>query len=195
MKWIQNPKYNKKMGVRGQRHNILNRTYQEPDLIVGIDSILGKANNIHAYTEDSLNLNEVISSCFPDIEISYEDMDPEQSGKMKHINGKWIMSINSRHNKKRQKFTIAHELGHYLLHKDKDIEYIDTTFFRNKELNSVEYLANEFAAKLLMPENRVRHAIDSGDKNIGHLAERFGVSASAMKYRIISLGYKLKSHV
>ena len=56
----------------------------------------------------------------------------------------------------------------------------------------MEYKANEFASELLMPEKLVRHCINDGLRNIGELAERFGVSAAAMKYRILSLGYKLK---
>ena len=57
---------------------------------------------------------------------------------------------------------------------------------------SMEYKANEFAGELLMPENNLREYIKNGTRNIGELANIFGVSAAAMKYRIISLGYTLK---
>lgn len=44
-----------------------------------------------------------------------------------------------------------------------------------------------------MPERSVKKYIDiDGIRNIGQLAEVFGVSAAAMKYRILSLGYTLK---
>ena len=123
-------------------------------------------------------------------------MPPNQSGTFKYENDKWIIGVNQNHHKNRQKFTLAHELGHYVLHREKNINIVDTTFFRNNDTNPIEYMANEFAAKLLMPEDKVRYLVDKQKiKNIGRLAEEFGVSASAMKYRIVSLGYKLKDNV
>ena len=68
----------------------------------------------------------------------------------------------------------------------------DTTFFRNTDNTSIEYSANEFAANLLMPEDQVKKRIDAGVKNIETLAEFFNVSLAAIKYRVVSLGYKLK---
>ena len=109
---------------------------------------------------------------------------------------KSLIGVNKLHHRNRNRYTLAHELGHYILHKDKNVDLVDTTFFRNNETDSIEYMANEFAAKLLMPEDKVRDFVDNqGIKNIGELAEKFVVSASAMKYRIISLGYKLKDNV
>ena len=62
-------------------------------------------------------------------------------------------------------------------------------------MDSIEYHANEFAARLLMPENTVRNLIEEERiKNIGVLAEQFGVSSAAMKYRVLSLGYKMKDN-
>ena len=46
-----------------------------------------------------------------------------------------------------------------------------------------------------MPENTVRNLIEEERiKNIGVLAEQFGVSSAAMKYRVLSLGYKMKDN-
>ena len=62
-------------------------------------------------------------------------------------------------------------------------------------MDSIEYHANEFAARLLMPEKTVRNLIEEERiKNIGVLAEQFGVSSAAMKYRVLSLGYKMKDN-
>jgi Zn-dependent peptidase ImmA (M78 family) len=58
----------------------------------------------------------------------------------------------------------------------------------------MEYAANSFAALLLMPESRVREAVNDGMRNIGALADRFGVSSPAMKARVVELGYKLKQN-
>lgn len=183
------------MGVRGSRKGLKkSNTYQEPDLLVSVDDILKKAEKAGLYTENALHIEDLIST-FGDIEIKYEAMDAAKSGSLSYKDGKWIMCINSNHNKKRQRFTMAHELGHYILHKGKNVEFVDTTFFRSTEMDSIEYNANEFASRLLMPENKLRKLIDVDKiKNIGTLAEKFYVSSAAMKYRVISLGYKIKDN-
>jgi Zn-dependent peptidase ImmA (M78 family) len=183
------------MGLKGHRINNNSPKYPEPELITGVEGILKMASEKGLYSGNSLNIEEVIKQ-FPDIELRNEPMQPNYSGYFRNINGKWIIGVNKLHHKNRQRYTLAHELGHYILHKDKNVDIVDTTFFRNNESDSIEYMANEFAAKLLMPEDKVRDFVDKQRiKNIGELAEKFGVSASAMKYRIISLGYKLKDNV
>jgi Zn-dependent peptidase ImmA (M78 family) len=181
------------MGLRGQRQTITNKI-QEPELIVGVNDIIKKAHEQEWYSGNSLNIENVVKS-FEDIIIRKEQMQSNVSGYFKYENGKWIIGINQAHHPNRQKFTMAHELGHYMLHKAKDVNIVDTTLFRNDEADSVEYMANDFASKLLMPEDKVRELVDSGIKNIGELAIEFGISASAMKYRILSLGYKMRNNV
>ena len=92
----------------------------------------------------------------------------------------------------RQRFTIAHEIGHAVLHsenykKNGILEQIDM-FRTGKEAgNELELEANEFAATLLMPENLVRKYWSSWG-SVEMLADIFKVSLSAMSYRL----YKLK---
>ena len=183
------------MGLRGQRQNTQTK-FHEPDLLADVDSIIKNAQEKGYYSGNSLNIESVIKNIDDNIEVRYLPMEPNESGSFKYENGKWIIGVNQNHHKNRQKFTLAHELGHYILHREKNINIVDTTFFRNNNTDSIEFMANEFAAKLLMPEEKVRDLVDrQGIKNIGDLAEKFGVSASAMKYRIVSLGYKLKDNV
>lgn len=183
------------MGAKGNRKGLRkSEKYQEPDLLVSVNDILRKAEEFGLYIDNSLKIKELISS-FEDIEIKYDTMDIAKSGSLSCVDGKWIMCINSSHNPKRQRFTMAHELGHYILHKGKNIEFVDTTFFRSDEMDSIEYSANEFASRLLMPEDKLRKLIDEDKiKNIGELAYRFEVSSAAMKYRVISLGYRIKEN-
>lgn len=183
------------MGVRGSRKGLKKSDkYQEPDLLVSVNDVLKKAEEAGLYTENALHIEDLIST-FGDIEIQYKAMDAAKSGSLSYKDGKWIMCVNSNHNKKRQRFTMAHELGHYMLHKGKNVEFVDTTFFRSSEMDSIEYNANEFASRLLMPEDRLRKLVDIDKiKNIGILAEKFHVSSAAMKYRVISLGYKIKDN-
>ncbi len=183
------------MGAKGNRKGQRkSEKYQEPDLLVSVNDILKKAEESGLYIDNSLNIKELISS-IEDIEVKYDTMDVTKSGSLSCVDGKWIMCINSRHNPKRQRFTMAHELGHYILHRGKNIEFVDATFFRSDEMDSIEYNANEFASRLLMPEDKLRKLIDEDRiKNIGELASRFDVSSAAMKYRVISLGYRIKEN-
>ena len=181
------------MGQRPIRsNNVAETQYEEPALFKDVSTITEYAASQGFYQDSQINLDMTIGM-FPDIRIQYVPMGPTQSGKLKYENGVWTISINQYHNKKRQRFTLAHELAHYILHKEKNSEFKDAVFFRDEVLDSMEFKANEFASELLMPENLVRNTIDNqGIRNIGQLADKFGVSAAAMKYRILSLGYVLK---
>lgn len=105
---------------------------------------------------------------------------------------------NSSESVERQRFTIAHEIGHFVLHKDK-ILFIDKNegvLYRNSESSSGEVLkereANSFAAALLMPKSIIQHELSIMPANrdvIGHLSERFEVSSQAMSFRLSNLGY------
>jgi len=86
----------------------------------------------------------------------------------------------------RQYFTIAHELGHFFLHKN-DLEngFID---YRSLFIDDREKMANKFAAELLMPEEVFhKKAQQFGDSE--KLAKFFRVSLSACLTRLTFLGY------
>ena len=88
----------------------------------------------------------------------------------------------------RQVFTVAHEIGHYCLHKEIPLE----TFYRNDlndtSLKNEEQEANWFASSLLMPNSLVR-SIWSITKDINEIATRFSVSSTMAYYRLKNLGY------
>ena len=91
-------------------------------------------------------------------------------------------------------FTVAHELGHFFLHKDlvkKKNLVIDGDFFIYREDNGIpsemETEANQFAATLLMPEERVR-LLWEALKDVDRCAEFFKVSRTAMSIRLDTLG-------
>ena len=183
------------MGSMGRRPNRSREPgsskYEEPALFKDVNTITEYAKSHGLYNGDKIDLDQTLSM-FEDIKVEYIPMQQTQSGQLRYENGIWTISINRLHNKKRQRFTLAHELGHYILHKEKNSEFKDAVFFRNETINSMEYKANEFAGELLMPERSLREHINQGVRNIGELSELFGVSAAAMKYRILSLGYSLK---
>ncbi|MDB4988348.1 MAG: hypothetical protein JWN04_3526 [Myxococcaceae bacterium] len=86
----------------------------------------------------------------------------------------------------RQRFTIAHELGHLMLH-PLGLEYRDLIDPTAPGSSVREREANAFAAELIMPEWLVRVTVDRLGSNIRALAEAFRVSESAMEYRLRAL--------
>lgn len=129
---------------------------------------------------------------FLGLEVVEEIMDNDLSGYLEERNGSWIVGVNALHHKNRRRFSIAHEIAHYVLHVGQQQQFRDTTFARRtSESNPMERDADNFAANLLMPENRVRELISSGVTTLSGLAENFGVSALAMKYRVKELGYQV----
>jgi len=116
------------------------------------------------------------------------DMLSEQSGYLKQENGRWVIGVNKKHHPKRKRFTIAHELGHFIKHRKSSQSFDDTTFFRKQNDASIEYDANNFAAELLMPRDLFLQEIRSGNNTIEGLADTFDVSSMAVKYRAKTLG-------
>lgn len=92
----------------------------------------------------------------------------------------------------RQRFTIAHEIGHVALGhlKPGSVEFRDEVrdFFSTTR-DRKEVSANKFAARLLMPADSVRTAfLKMGELSIQEMADMFSVSTAAMRYRLINLG-------
>lgn len=112
-----------------------------------------------------------------------------------------VIGVNKDHARARQRFTIAHEIGHYVLHRQDEQLFIDKGYralFRDENssrgTDTREVDANAFAAALLMPASVVRksarsHHLDLGDEGgpIEELARLFQVSTQAMTYRLVNL--------
>ena len=113
--------------------------------------------------------------------------------------GNVVIAVNPSQHPNRQRFTIAHELGHFFCHYQDTMEYVDTDFRVNWR-NSVssegvdwkEIEANRFAAELLMPESLLRDDVNEwcvlDREAIQHLASQYKVSRLAMHFRLINLG-------
>lgn len=83
-------------------------------------------------------------------------------------------------------FTLAHELGHYMLHRDSQNEFRcdqkKLLTYSEQSLKAIESEANKFASYLLMPIDDFREQIsgDSASLNLlGHCADRYNVSLTA----------------
>ncbi len=101
------------------------------------------------------------------------------------------MILNSEHAPVRQRFTCAHEIGHFFTVL-RDNPSMDKGFlYKRDELSSCgtnqdEIYANKFAAELLMPTSLVKQYVDEGHK-MGALTRMFNVSIQAMTNRLDTL--------
>lgn len=98
----------------------------------------------------------------------------------------FVILVDDAEPPERQRFTAAHELGHYLLHRNSVGNKIEENFFLHAEglTSTQEDEANEFARELLMPMDAVVAAIQDGATTVETLAEKFGVTVVAMGNRL-----------
>ncbi len=89
----------------------------------------------------------------------------------------------------RQIFSIAHELGHFLLHNDGTSHISKRDLTTKQGTDSKEIEANHFAACLLMPKDEVQRMVNLGFA-LDSMANYFGISAIAMNVRLSNLGIR-----
>jgi Zn-dependent peptidase ImmA (M78 family) len=83
----------------------------------------------------------------------------------------------------RQKFSVAHEIGHLYMGHLHGQSSIDVNSTDNDEVE-----ANQFAAQLIMPPQMLRKDIKAGIKDPKDLAKRYGVSEIALWYKLNETG-------
>jgi Zn-dependent peptidase ImmA (M78 family) len=125
----------------------------------------------------------------------YEKILENTSGYIKIEDKNRNIYINSLDSNKRKRFTIAHEIGHYLLHRALIEHNCDTLYRNTNSLNRdmIEIQANRCAAALLMPRAQVQKYYTELSnatyyEKVARMAEYFNVSAQAMDVRLLSLG-------
>ncbi|MBL8175276.1 MAG: ImmA/IrrE family metallo-endopeptidase [Bryobacterales bacterium] len=85
----------------------------------------------------------------------------------------------------RKRFTVAHEIAHFILHRERiGNSLTDDALYRSGLTTREEAQANRLAAEILMPGHLLRGGL-GGDPHV--LAERFQVSEAAMNIRLESL--------
>lgn len=141
------------------------------------------------------------------IEIKLDKVDDDLSGFIvrDRLGKKAIIGANKSHHPHRQRFTIAHELGHFLLHEGYTV-HLDENLgalrvnLRNSESargeDTDEKEANLFAAELLMPAAFLRADLHEKDLDlladnafIERLAKKYKVSSQALTFRLAYLNY------
>lgn len=153
-----------------------------------------------------VDLNRVVSAY--NATLRYEELEPQVSGALIAKGHEYHLIVNAGHHPNRQRFTIAHELGHLRLHHgDSDRLFIDTEmriYQRVGQAGAAHYMspgstttpseereANMFAAALLMPAPLLEHAALQrnlwDELDIASMARMFAVSEQAMSIRLLQL--------
>lgn len=134
------------------------------------------------------------------VDVRYEPFEGGLSGALyRAADGHAVLGVNDWHVDVRKRFTIAHELGHWLLHPDE--LFVDGILKRDGDsslaIRSHEIEANAFAAELLMPRKLVleeineilaRNATPDARRLVKQLASTFEVSEQAMQFKLMNLG-------
>jgi len=131
------------------------------------------------------------------VKVKFAQLEGNISGLLFRKQGRAVIGVNALHPAVRQRFTLAHELGHLLLgHRgdfflDRMVFFRDTKSKEGSDINEIE--ANRFAAELLMPAEMLREELrrvqDESDEEeiVGELAKSFQVSTQAMTIRLQAL--------
>ncbi|MCY4303683.1 MAG: ImmA/IrrE family metallo-endopeptidase [Aestuariivita sp.] len=130
------------------------------------------------------------------VQLRYAYLEEELSGMIENNGQFFTITVNANDWDLRQRFTLAHELGHYMLHRhlignglDDDRAYRSTKGGRYHNIAigpTEEAEANRFAANLLMPINQMK-AYKDNSVVVEQLADKFQVSNRAMEIRLTNL--------
>jgi Zn-dependent peptidase ImmA (M78 family) len=113
----------------------------------------------------------------------------EVAGAVWRHGGRTLIWVNGRQAVVRQRFTVAHELGHVLCgHGPTALDTQSVLNGRTSDADEVQ--ANAFAAELLAPRAGVAPMLDGAPtlEDVVHIAARYGISAIAALYRCRTLG-------
>lgn len=124
----------------------------------------------------------------------YEMLPDSISGAIRRrVDGAYEIVVNFTHPTQRQRFTIAHELGHYIYHRDLLGRGTGDTLAFRAEGSSYpnpyigpreEREANTVAANILMPNHLVKQLKAEGVTDPAEMAKRLGVSTAAMRIKL-----------
>lgn len=151
------------------------------------DKFMSKGNSENGVSLDIMKLVEELGGVVYEagyIKMNQNSMivDPEDNS--------FKIYVSASEGIRRQKFTIAHEIGHYFIHyKGGDPEKPQTVYYRTSWAagGSKEYEANIFAANLLMPEKEFKKIFNNCNEDLSIVADEFGVSIAAAEVRARSL--------
>lgn len=131
------------------------------------------------------------------VSIKVSSMGTGISGQISREDDQYVIRVNRNEARERQRFTIGHELAHYLLHRDvidSSPEGIkDTVLYRSGKPEQIEFEANRLAAEIVMPMHLIEKELQTKfggvvtEATIESLASHFEVSKAAMEIKLSTL--------
>lgn len=160
-----------------------------------VNQLLGKYNNITL----PIKIEEIAR--MEGLKVTPLQLEADVSGLLVIENDQAVIGYNKNESRVRRRFTVAHELAHYCLHRDQSSLFIDKQFraYRTSpssyslKTQHLEQEANAFAAAILMPADLVEAEVEKTNIDLGsedeikELAKLFDVSTTAMHYRLANL--------
>jgi len=140
-----------------------------------------------------------------DLEVVESELEPNISGVIEPSGSSFRITLNKEDHKFRKRFTLAHELGHWLYHShligagvgDDRLYYSSDTerFYNTSIRRRHENQANAFAAWLLIPDGLLEKDLCSfrGKPDWSYLSNRYQISKAALKIKARHLGRRMSS--
>jgi Zn-dependent peptidase ImmA (M78 family) len=123
------------------------------------------------------------------IKVLKSTMPGSISGEIREVDGIVTIKVNRHDTKERQRFTIAHEIAHFLLHRERLVGGItDDVLYRSRLSDDLEREANRLGADIIMPASLIDATLaefrrEKLEDKLKLLAERAEVSLVAVKIR------------
>jgi len=124
------------------------------------------------------------------VNVWEDDLDAPISGKLfiDRLNGGtsgYSIVVNKIEPLRRKRFTVAHEIAHFILHRD-DLEngIVEDALFRGGLSDSKEREANKLAADILMPFSLIEKLMQEGTRTVEGLSDALQVSKAAISIRL-----------
>lgn len=120
-----------------------------------------------------------------DLIVVSQDMDSSVHGAYYYKVRNGIICLNTIYSEEHQKYVLAHEIGHYLLHKKLNIKFLQCSTFYSKD--KFEKQANMFAAEYLISDELLEQYT-----TIDELSQMEGIPKEIVKLKFEIYSYKLK---
>lgn len=155
------------------------------------DHILKYSKENNFINESYLDIEQLINEN-DELELSFEDIKEDGQIIYNSYTNKYKIIINKNQHKTKQCFTMAHEYIHYQFNRDfvQKNAHTDIILYRDATTKlDIDIVANQYASEILMPTTEFEQILKEYKGNILKIAEIFGVSSLAVRYRAKNLGY------
>ena len=157
-----------KTDIDAKADNFRNVYWKNKEVPVNVEDIIEKELKLTIIPENGINdaiegVNAYISKDFKKITVEYNQYMNDETGN-------------------RLRFSFAHELGHLVLHKDiySEFNFNDIDEYKNlienipeEQYDFIEYQANEFAGRLIVPLNKLKEEISKYKEDIKEYVKAF----------------------